>query len=406
MDRLDTGFVRDWFPALENGFVFMDNAGGSQTLRIVADRIRDYLLSTNVQLGAGYPVSRASGARVDKAVATMARFVNAASPDEIVLGPSTSMLIKILSWAFSRKLEQGDEIVVCRGVHAANMRPWTDLEKLGIVIRDLYMDPETFLPDLEALEALMGARTKLVAMHHVSNILGRIESIRAMADLVHRHGALICVDGVAFAPHRLVDVDALDVDFYVFSCYKVFGPHYALLYGRKALLDALPGVNFDFIRRGAYRFQPGNLNVELAWGMTGVPVYLEALARHHGCDVSGRAAWDRAFSLIAVHEAVLAERFLAFLRGKDRARIIGAASSAAADRVSTISFVVEGMRSDEIVTAVDRHGIGIRFGDFYAVDLIDDLGLRERNGVVRVSLVHYNTSAEVDRLIDILDPLF
>jgi len=406
MDRLDMDFVRGAFPALADGFTFMDNAGGSQTLATVAERISDYLLGSNVQLGASYAVSRRSGERVDEAVARMADFVNAASPEEIVLGSSTSMLMKILAWSFAETLAPGDEIIVCRGGHAANMQPWTDLRERGLVVRDWAMDPETLHADLAELEALLGPHTKLVAVHHVSNVLGNIEPIRAIADLAHQHGALVCVDGVAFAPHRLIDVAALDVDFYAFSFYKVYGPHYALLYGRKRLLDALPAINFDFIASGPYRFQPGNLNFELAWGMTAVPDYLEALASHHGSELSGRAAWARAFELIAVHEVALAERLLAFLRGKARVRIIGAPSSTAAARVPTISFVVDGMASDEVVAAVDPHGIGIRFGDFYAVDLIDDLGLREVQGVVRVSLVHYNTLDEVDRLIEILDGLF
>ncbi|MDJ0841993.1 MAG: cysteine desulfurase-like protein [Acidobacteriota bacterium] len=402
---LDLDFVRRQFPALADGYVYMDNAGGSQTLKSVVDRIGEYLLTSDVQLGATYRVSQTAGERVAAGEAAMARYINAVDPGEVVMGSSTSLLLKILSWTLSQKFRAGDEIIVCHGDHEANIAPWQDLTAKGIAVKSWLMDPETLEPDLDDLEKLITPRTRLVAVHHISNILGTINPIRKIADLVHRHGALICVDGVAYAPHRAIDVQAMDVDFYAFSFYKVYGPHYALLYARKELLDQIPGINFDFIDKGAYRFQPGNVNFEFAWGMTGLPDYIKQLAARHfpDEDLSERQSIERGFDLIAAHEEQLSARLLDFLNSRQSVRIIGHPSADRNKRVPTVSFVVDSMNSDTVTLATDPHNIGIRFGDFYAKRLIADLGLIQKQGVVRVSMVHYNTLEEVDRLIEILD---
>jgi selenocysteine lyase/cysteine desulfurase len=227
--------------------------------------------------------------------------------------------------------------------------------------------------------------------------------------MVHRQGALVCVDGVAFAPHRMIDVAAWDVDFYVFSFYKTYGPHYAMLYGKKDILLDLPGNNHYFIGKdqSPYKFQPGNVNFEFSWGMMGLTDYFEALYRHHfqNDTQSGfRERLSRVAGLINDHEHLLSERLLDFLGGKKHIRIIGQ-SKAAENRVPTVSFVMEDTDSETIVSAVDQHRIGIRFGDFYATRMIEELGLTRHNGVVRVSLVHYNTLTEVDRLIEVLDSI-
>ena len=403
--KLDLEFVRGRFPALADGYTFFDNAGGSQTLRSVVERISEFLLTSDVQLGASYEVSQTAGERVDRAVANLATFVNAATPDEIVFGPSTSMLIKILAWTLGRSLTVGDEIIVCHANHEANIGPWVELEAEGIVIKRWSPDPQTLALDLTELEALHSSRTRLVAVNDISNVLGTINPIAAISEMAHRHGALVCVDGVAAAPHRAIDVRALDVDFYAFSCYKVFGPHAAVLYARKSLLDALPGINHYFIKDGAYKLLPGNLNFELVWGTTGVLDYFRELVAHHfpGDRASDRQCITRAYDLFARHEQVLAARLLEFLCNRPSVRIIGERSADRQLRVGTISFVVDGMDSREVTLATDPHRIGIRYGDFYAKRLIEELGLAGQNGVVRVSMVHYNTLDEVDRLVEILD---
>jgi cysteine desulfurase family protein (TIGR01976 family) len=407
--RLD--FVRQQFPALTGDWIFFDNAGGSQVLKPVVDRITEFLYESNVQLGASYDVSQIASARVAQGTAAMATFINAASPAEVILGPSTSALLKILAHCLGQTLTPGDEIIVTNCDHEANISPWRELERLGVVVKDWTIHPDSLALELADLDPLLTDRTRLVAVTHTSNILGTINPIRAIADRVHAHGALICVDGVAYAPHRRIDVQALDVDFYAFSLYKVYGPHLALLYGKKAHLLTLPGYNHGFIAPSEipYKFQPGGTSYELSYSVTAIPEYFQALAQHHW---EAKAATtvgehlDQAFTLIHEHEETLSDRLLTFLNQKSRVRIIGHPTAAADHRVPTISFVVDGLSSDTIPPQLDRHQIGIRYGHFYAPRLIEALGLSAQAGVVRVSMVHYNTVEECDRLIAQLDALF
>jgi cysteine desulfurase family protein (TIGR01976 family) len=398
---LDLDFVRRHFPALAGDWVFFDNAGGSQILKPVVDRITEFLYDSNVQLGASYAVSQRATARVAAGEKAMATFINAADPAEVILGPSTSALLRMLAQCLRPTLQPGDEIIVTNADHEANISPWVELERDGIVLKTWRVNPTTLELELSDLEALLTPRTRLVAVTHTSNVLGSIHPVRAIADLVHAQGALLCVDGVAFAPHRRVDVQALDVDFYTFSLYKVYGPHQALLYGKKELLLALPGYNHYFIEDTAvpYKFQPGGSSYEMSYSLTAIPEYFEALAQHHG-KTGDRASLDRAFDLIQQHEGVLNERLLSFLHSRPQVRIIGRDTADPTERVSTISFVVEGMGSDKIPPHLDAHRIGIRYGHFYALRLIEDLGLLPSQGVVRVSMVHYNTVEECDRLIE------
>lgn len=407
-------FVRQQFPALAGDWTFMDNAGGSQTLKSVVDRISEYLLTSDVQLGASYAVSQLAGDRVAKAAQAMATFMNAADASEVVMGGSTSLLLRILALCLGQTFHPGDEVIVTNADHEANVSPWMDLQKQGIVIKIWRVNPRSLQLHLEDLELLLTTRTRLVAVTHASNILGTIHPIAQIAQTVHAHGAMICVDGVGYAAHRLIDVQAWDVDFYAFSFYKVYGSHYAALYGKRSILANLPNFNHYFINELPYKFQPGNVNFELSYGMLGLCDYLGEFAQRHGGvgqspvgDLRSaplRAQMQQAFEVIADYEEALSDRLLSFLRGK--ARIIGLETADRAQRVPTISFVVDGIDSATIPPQIDRHQIGIRYGDFYAKRLIEDLGLVAQNGVVRVSLVHYNTLEEVDRLIELLDRLF
>jgi len=404
---LDLTYVRSQFPALDQQWTYMDNAGGSQVLKGVADRIHDYLISTSVQHGASYAVSQQAVNRVQEATQVVASLLNAADPQEVVMGPSTTALIRILSLCISQQWKEGDEVIVTNTDHEANVSPWTDLEAKGIKVHIWKANLDTHRLELDDLAPLMNERTQLVAVTHTSNVLGTLNPIRQIADFVHERNALICVDGVAHAPHRLVDVQQNDADFYIFSFYKVYGPHYAVMYGKKQLLLDMPGLNHYFIKRTdlPYKFQPGNVNFELAYGMLGLTDYLQEIARLHFPNETRntRADFQRAFDLFSRQEEVLGEKFIEYLQTKSRVRIIGEPTADASLRVPTISFVVEGVKSDEIVAFVDSHHIGIRFGDFYAKKLIHDLGLDAQNGVVRVSLVHYNSLDEVNRLISALE---
>ncbi|QQP92163.1 cysteine desulfurase-like protein [Skermanella sp. TT6] len=407
LPALDLDFVRSQFPALAGDWVFFDNAGGSQTLRGVADRISDYLLTSNVQLGASYDVSQRSGARVRDAHAVIAELIGASRPEEVVMGPSTTALMYTLAAALAEGIEPGDEIVVTDTDHEANIGPWLKLKDRGAVIKVWAVNPETLELDLGDLDALMTPRTRLVCFTHASNILGTINPVAEITRFVHERGARVVVDAVALAPHRAVEVTAWDVDFYVFSFYKVYGPHHAVLYGKYDQLLALPSLNHFFIGREVvpYKLQQGNVNYELSVGCTAIADYLAELGGRTGARTDRRGQILAAFDAIAAQEEALAERLLSYLRGRSDIGIIGHAKADRALRVPTISFVARGRQSDEIVTGVDRSRIGIRFGDFYARRLIDRLGLTPAKGVVRVSMVHYNTVDEVDRLVEALDGL-
>ncbi|MEM6521366.1 MAG: cysteine desulfurase-like protein [Cyanobacteria bacterium P01_D01_bin.71] len=408
---LDLNFVRSQFPALDRDWIFFDNAGGSQILQTAVERITEFLVGSNVQLGASYSVSKTASARVEQGATAIAQLINAPDADTVILGPSTSALFRILAHCFGQTLQPGDEIIVTNCDHEANITPWMELQQQGIIIKTWKVRPASLELHLEDLASLLTPRTRLVAVTHASNVLGTINPIRAIADRVHAHGALICVDGVAYAPHRQVDVQALDVDFYAFSLYKVYGPHLAMLYGKREHLLALPSYNHFFIERAAipYKFQPGGTSYELSYSATAVPQYFQALTQHHFREALANTPVgliSQAFDLIQPHEEALSNRLLSFLRSKPNVRIIGQPEADGTRRVPTVSFVVDGLNSATVPPQIDSHHIGIRYGHFYALRLIQDLGLMPQNGVVRVSMVHYNTLEECDRLIALLNEIF
>ena len=397
---LDIDHVRRQFPALADGFGYFDNAGGSLVLGRVADRVRDYLLTSSVQTGASYRQSRRAVERLAEARTRIARLLNAERPEEIVLGPSTTVLFQFLARAMEGRLEPGDEIIVTDFDHESNIGPWRALEKRGVVIRTWGLDRESFEVNLDDLDALMTERTRLVAMTHCSNILGTVNPVAEIARRVHARGAEIAVDAVAYAPHRAVDVQAFDVDYYVFSFYKTYGPHFAVLYGKHGKLLELDGLYHYFYGREKVpmKLEPGNTNYELAWGSAGIVDYLDEI----GGGTGDRAAIERAYGDIAAHETALGARLLEYFGSRNDVRVIGR-RQAGPERVPTISFKTEGRDSAAIVGAVDRHDLGIRFGDFHSRRLVERLGLAGGDGVVRVSMVHYNTLDEVDRLVAALD---
>jgi cysteine desulfurase family protein (TIGR01976 family) len=403
--KLDLARIRAQFPALASDTVFLDNAGGSQVLGRVADRIHHYLLNDNVQLGASYAPSQRAGERVLAARRSIAELVHAVHDDEVVMGPSTTALIGTLVEAVRPGLRAGDEVIVTETDHEANIGAWTRLAQAGVVVRVWRVDVERLGLRVDDLDALIGPRTRWIAMTQASNILGSVNPVADVARRAHAVGARLCVDAVAYAPHRLVDVQACGADAVVFSFYKVFGPHYAVLWVKREVLLALPSLNHYFIGQDVlpYKLQLGNVNYELSWGCAGIADYLRDVGTELGAAGDDRSRMQAAFDAFAQHEDALAEQVLGWLRARPGVRIIGLPSVTAGERVPTISFVVDGVMSESIVRKVDAHGVGIRFGDFYATRLIDALGLRSHGGVVRISIAHYNTAGEIDRLLVALD---
>ncbi|MFM7460743.1 MAG: cysteine desulfurase-like protein, partial [Burkholderiales bacterium] len=392
------------FPALSTNMVFLDNAGGSQILKRVADRIHDYLTTTSVQLGATYATSVAASARVLAARRSVATLINAAHDEEVVMAGSATLLMFLFTQALRSGIKPGDEIIISNTDHESNIGGWMRLQEAGAVIKVWEVNRDTLELDLTDLDSLLTSRTKWVAVTHASNVLGTVNPVADIATRVHAVGAKLCVDGVAYAPHRLVDVQASNADVYVFSFYKVFGPHYAVLWGKRDLLLSLPSLNHHFIGADIlpYKLQPGNVNFELSYGCAGIVDYLVAMGETFGAQGTAREKMQAAFDVFARHEDTLAEMLLGCLRGKKNVRIIGRDHVTNGDRMPTISFVVVGKQSETIVRLVDQSGIGIRFGDFYAQRLIDSIGIRQQGGVVRVSIAHYNSADEINRLIEAL----
>ncbi|MBI3714961.1 MAG: cysteine desulfurase-like protein [Betaproteobacteria bacterium] len=409
MTPLNLDWVRAQFPALADDCVYLDNAGGSQVLRRVADRVRDYMLGSSVQLGASYAQSAAATEKVLAARRAVAELINAGHDEEVVMAGSTTLLMFLLTQALLPGIRRGDEIIVTNTDHEANVGGWMRLQQAGAVVKVWQVNRESLALELSDLDQLLSARTKWVAMTHASNVLGTVNPVAEVAAKVHAVGGRLCVDGVAYAPHRLVDVQASGADVYVFSFYKVYGPHYAVLWGKRDLLLGLPGLNHYFIGANdlPYKLQPGNVNFELSHGAAGIGEYLVEAGERHGATGTRRQKMQAAFDLFAAQEDLLAEELLAFLRDKSQVRIIGMPDVGnevtKGKRMPTISFVVNATHSETIVRHVDQSNIGIRFGDFYARRLIESLGLESQGGVVRVSMVHYNTVAEIQRLIACLD---
>ncbi|WP_281166831.1 aminotransferase class V-fold PLP-dependent enzyme [Paracoccus zeaxanthinifaciens] len=234
--------------------------------------------------------------------------------------------------------------------------------------------------------------------------MGKVHPVANFARFIHDRGARICVDAVAYAPHRLIDVQAWDVDYYVFSLYKAYGPHGALMYGKYDLLAELDGLYHYFYgkEKVTAKLEPGNPSYEAAYATDGILSYLKALARHHGAEGDDRALLTAAFDLITGQEDALTDRLLAWLSARNDCRIIGEASNKDSTRVPTIAFKFDDMDSGVVARAMDDYGIAMRFGDFHSRRLVEHLGEDENGGVLRVSMVHYNTPEQVDRLTEAL----
>ena len=395
--------IRRAFPALAGDTVFLENAGGSQVPAAVADRIRAYMLSSYVQLGAGYPLSERATRTVDEAH-DFVRLLYNGRDGEVILGPSTSALLHMLAGCYARTLSPADEVVVAEIGHEANVGPWKSLERIGVELRWWRMDRESCESPLDGLAELLTDRTALVAFPHVSNLLGGILDVAEITRMARAVGARVVVDGVAYAPHRAMDVAAWDVDVYAYSTYKVYGPHMGAMWASRDTLAELEGPNHFFIPADElpYKFELGGACHEGCAGILGLRDYLAELAGAGDPAALDRAGVERAFELMTACALPLQERLVEYLKSRDDVRIVGP-HHAGPSRVGTVSFVHATRSSREITAVVDRSGVAIRHGHMYAYHLCEALGLDPDDGVVRISLVHYNTPEEIERLIQVLD---
>ncbi len=413
---LSPAAVREHFPALAScpdvlPDVLLDNAGGSQVPESVARAIADYMRSTYVQLGADYATSRRCTELVARAHAMVRCLMNADGVGEVIFGSSTSALVTMLADCYARAgAGTRDQIIVAQTNHESNAGPWLRLKERGFRTDLWQFDNDAGVCPLDTLQDLLSDRTRIVAVPHVSNLLGGIEDIQAVTRMAHDAGARVVVDGVAFAPHRAIDVQAWGVDWYAYSTYKVYGPHMAALFGTHEAIDELLRPSHDFLARDdvPYAFEIGGANHESCAAVLGLWPYLRVLASENGEDNEpaefDRSTVDRAFETMIELELPLQRRVINYLRSRGDITIIGP-DNAGATRVPTISFVRKGQSSREIAERVCAKGLGIRFGHFYSRRLCQALGLDPADGVVRASMVHYNTTEEINRLIEALEEI-
>ena len=402
---IDTAFARAHFPALSGPWALFENAGGTLVASQALERIRTYMTAYQVQPGAAYPASARAAEMIAESHRAMAAMINA-RPEEVLIGPSTSMNVFLLAQALRPGLAEGDEIVVTNLDHEANVGAWRKLAADGVTVREWRFDPGSMALEPEGLALLLNERTRLVCFGHCSNITGSFTDVPALVRMIHDAGALACVDGVAYGAHRAIDVRAWDVDFYLCSTYKLYGPHLALLYGKRAHFERAAPLNHFFLDDALpLKLNPGGPNHELSAGLAGITAYLDALHAHHEGETNlplhGRLA--AIFERIAAHEEALGAPLLEFLAAKPGVRLIGNPSAGRDVRAPTFSFAVDGRDAGGIARAASTHEVAIGAGDFYSARCIEALGLATQGGVVRASMVHYNTADEVARLIRALD---
>ena len=405
---LDIDYVRDQFPAfsdpLSAKWSFFENAGGSYVPHNVINHLNHFMTSTKVQPYAEFDTSAIAGDNMDQATKLFAEMINA-NKDEIIIGASTTMNMYVLSNAMRSLLKPGDEVIVTNQDHEANVGAWRRLKEHGVVIKEWRINSENAELEISDLESLLSDRTKIVAVTHCSNIVGSMNDLKSITKLVHQYDAYIIGDGVSYAPHGFPDVKDLDVDFYAFSLYKTYGPHLGLLYGKKEILEQLPNQNHEFLEGDVpYTLNPGGPNHEELSCLIGVYEYFNNLYQHHFSDdgASIRQKMERVNDLISKHEEEIANPLLTYINSRDDIRLIGKNKIENKNRAPTIAFTINQKSSKEVSSELVKHGIATRNDNFYAWRCLTALGIDTEDGVVRTSMVHYNTHEDVDKLIKAL----
>ncbi len=403
--KLDIDFVRAQFPAFAEapleGQAFFENAGGSFTCGAVIDRLTRFYRQRKVQPYGPYDASRLAGEEMDEARSRLAAMMGVES-DEVSFGPSTSANTYVLAQAFRQHLKPGDAIIVTDQDHEANTGPWRRLEAEGIELREWTLDPQTGHLPLERLEALLDERVKLVCFPHCSNVVAEVNPVAEIAAMAHQVGAVVCVDGVSYAPHGLPDVGALGADIYLFSAYKTYGPHQGIMVIRRDLGMRLPNQAHYFNAEVLYkRFTPAGPDHAQIAASAGMADYVDALAARHGGegrDAKGRAALVH--DLMRGHETRLLQPLLDHLAARNDLRLLG--PRRAEGRAPTVAVLAQRPGAD-LAQALAGEGIMAGGGSFYANRALAAQGVELDHGVLRLSFVHYTTEAEVDRLIRALD---
>jgi cysteine desulfurase family protein (TIGR01976 family) len=416
---IDLAWVRSQFPALAqtvNGHpaVFLDGPGGTQVPQRVIDAISGYLRRDNANTDGAYATSRRTNAMLASARAAMADFLNCGA-DEIVFGQNMTALTYAMSRSFGREiggrdLGPGDEILVTRLDHDANVSPWLALEEKGVTIRWAEIHKEDCTLDVEDLAAKINSKTRLVAIGYASNAVGTINPVKEIVRLAHSFGALAYVDAVHYAPHGLIDVADLDCDFLVCSTYKFYGPHMGVLYGKREHLARLRPYKVRPLTEAVpLRWEWGTLNHECIAGIAACVEYIADLGRRANLHMqpqatTRRAAIISAFESIHRHEHALMNRLIAGLSKIPRLKIYGITDpSCFAWRCPTLAVRVIDQSADQtplaLATKLGDRGFFTWDGNYYALNLTERLDVEKSGGFLRIGLVHYNTVEEVDGLL-------
>lgn len=410
--------VRSRFPALScrvggSHPVYFDNPGGTQVPWGVVQAMNRTLINANANLGGAFETSRGADAIMAEARRAMADFLNAPSPDNIVFGPNMTTLTMAFTRAIGKTLQAGDEIVVTHLDHDGDIAPWLLIaEDHDLTVRWVEVRREDCTLDMASLEAQINERTKVVAVGYASNAVGTINDVQKVVALARQAGALSFIDAVQYAPHGPTDVQALDCDFLVCSPYKFFGPHLGVMYGKTEHLERLPAYKVrPASNKAPNRWETGTQNHE---GLAGLKAAIDYLAwigvafgepyRERFPAFEGRAANLKAgMTAIAEYEKTLSHRMIEGLAGVKGITVRGITDVERLDeRVPTFAFTVDGKTPREVAEALGDAHIYVWNGDYYALAIMEWLGLQEQGGMVRVGPVHYNTAAEVDRFLDAL----
>ncbi len=406
MTQLDMAFVRGQFPAFSSPELadkaFFENAGGSYACGQVIDRLTRFYHERKVQPYGPYAASAAGGEEMDEARARLAAMMGVKT-DELSFGPSTTQNTYVLAQAFRRHLKPGEAIVVTDQDHEANSGPWRRLGEEGVEIREWRIDPETGHLDPAALAPLLAdGQVRLVCFPHCSNVIAEINPVAEITAMAHEAGAVTCVDGVSYAPHGIPNVSELGADVYLFSAYKVYGPHQGIMAIREALGMSLPNQGHYFNAGTLYkRFTPAGPDHAQVAASAGIADYFDALHDHHFApepDPAKRAA--AVHELMRAQEVAVCQPLLDHLSARNDVRLLGTRD--AARRAPTVAVALD-RPAEPVSAALAEHGINCWAGDFYAVRPLQAMGIDLDAGVLRISMVHYTSAEDVARLITALD---
>ncbi|MBD1852714.1 cysteine desulfurase-like protein [Leptolyngbya sp. FACHB-711] len=412
MTVLDLSWIRAQFPALRqqiNGHpvLFLDGPGGTQVPQRVIDAITNYLLTANANQHGAFATSVYTDALVNQARAAVADFLGC-DAGEVVFGANMTTLTFAISRAIGRLLQAGDEIVVTQLDHDANVSPWLALKERGVIVRTANIHLEDCTLDLVDLERQITPRTKLVAIGYASNAVGTINNVAQIIKLAHAVGAATFVDAVHYAPHGLINVRSLDCDFLVCSAYKFFGPHVGILYGKREHLARLyPYKVLPAPNEVPCRWETGTLNFEGLAGVVACIDYLAELGRRIiSTATDRRQALMTAMVAIQEYERSLSDSLIPHLLEIPGLTLYGIQNPAHfVWRTPTIAFRLAGYSPAELAGALGDRGIFAWHGHFYALNLIQHLGLEARGGLLRIGCTHYNTPEEIYRLLHTLHEL-